>query len=53
MFECPVKKGINSGVYIMQNTMVGGGGWPPGKKVKNQDIGGKKEKGKEKKRKIK
>ena len=31
------------GVYIMQNTMVGG--WPLGKKWKNEGAGGKNEKG--------
>ena len=30
----------------------GGGGWPPGKKVKKQGIGGKIERGKEKRGKI-
>ena len=34
---------LSSGVYIMKNTMVVGvGGWPPGKKMNNEDLGGKK-----------
>ena len=40
------------GIYIMQNTMVGGGGWSLGKKIKNEELGEKIKKGKEKGRKI-
>ena len=41
------------GVYIMQNTMVlGGGGWSRGKKMKNEELGEKNQKVKEKGRKI-
>ena len=36
---------ISAGIYIMQNTMVGGGWvgvWPLGKKMKKEDLVGKK-----------
>ena len=36
---------LSSGVYIMENTMVGGGGLSLGKKIKNEGLG---KKGKEK-----
>ena len=42
-----------AGIYIMQNTMFGGGGMVSGGKNKNYELGGKNEKGKENRRKIK
>ena len=40
-----------TGLYIMQNTMVRGGRWPAGNKIK-LGVREKKEKGKEKRRKL-
>ena len=39
----------NTGIYIMQNTMVRGGGWSAGEKNQNQKLGEKNEKGERKK----
>ena len=41
-----------AGIYIMQNTMLERGGWSLGKKIKNEELGEKIKKGKEKGRKI-
>ena len=41
----------SAGVYIMQNTMVGGGGMVAGEKIENKELG-KKRKGEEKGRNI-
>ena len=37
-----------SGIYILQNTMVGGGDGRWGKKIENKDLGEKNEKGERK-----
>ena len=39
---------VLTGIYIMQNTMVKGGGWSAGEKNKNQELGKKIKNGKEK-----
>ena len=45
-----VTQNYYTGIYIMENTMVRGGGkWPAGGKNKYQELGKKNEKGKRKK----